>query len=410
MAGDCTANTCPTPGGFVSWQPALAGNAVMIAAFSALIPVNIYTAIRYRTITYTSPLIVGLFLEIVGHAGKLLLQSNPASRSRFFVFMLGTVWGPTFVGAALCNVIPHVLVIYGQEFRLVSRPILISIAFVVLDIFALAFTSVGIAFATNANTETETGQGVYILLTGLGLQFLSLAIFLGTYHYFRLRLSRRHYVFDPTFSTVFLSSRFNVFLLCAQIAAALLLVRAAVRIGSFTGGLGSSLAQSQTAVFLLDDALVLVATIILSAVPAGRAFGKAWAGTAPAPSSLRGIRSKKRARPAISQPNPANTIFAPPQPPRSTFSPRSARLPNITRPLISPRQTLSSRQHVPYEVSFNQTAPYMSPVRSAHYMPSGLSSPGSSSFLASPKPTAWHSTTPTAPTASRLVNPDTIWA
>lgn len=127
----------------------------MLAAFAALIPINIFTGVRYKTPLYAVLTTLGLLLEVVGHAGKILLRSSPASDGRFLLYMIGTLWGPTFISAAVYLVLPHVMVLYGEQFSLIPEPIYCNIVFVALDIFTLAFQSIGIALSATSDTELE---------------------------------------------------------------------------------------------------------------------------------------------------------------------------------------------------------------------------------------------------------------
>jgi hypothetical protein len=45
------------------------------------------------------------------------------------------------------------------------------------------------------------------------MQAISPAAFLLLYWTFRIRLTRRRYIFDPRYSAIYLSSRFNMMLL-----------------------------------------------------------------------------------------------------------------------------------------------------------------------------------------------------
>ncbi|KAK3383950.1 RTA1 like protein-domain-containing protein [Lasiosphaeria ovina] len=427
MARDCTAETCPTPGGFVSWPPSTAGNAFMLAAFASLIPVNIYTGIRYKTLLYASLIIAGLLLEVVGHVGKILLQNDAASVSSFALHMTGMLWGPNFISAAIYFVLPHVLVIYGQEFRLISRPVYLGVFFIILDVFTLAFQLVGAVYRARAGTAVEMGQGSYILLAGLGLNVAGLATFLVGYRYFLHRLDRRRYVFNPTFSAVFLSLRFNRFLLCMQLATLLLLVRGAVRIAAFSGGLGSVLAQSQVAIFLLDDTLVLIAAIILSAAPPGRAFGLAWAETSPYPAcaTRRKPTSDPQIRRVISQPypfTPGSLPPPPPPPPPPLPLPLAQRSPHgiveaPVAPLASPVQHPVHHQ-ITYNLRKPQTVPYLSPTGSAPYLSPTGRGPISPSARAPYSPALSSSTSSSGGKKNRarqisnprLVDSNSIWA
>jgi len=147
---DCSGEACPVPYG-----AAPAGNAFILAAFAALIPPVVYAGLRYRILVHTLFLSAAVAVEIVGHVGKILLVSNPTSHVYSVVYLLGTHWGAVLLGSAVNLVLPHVLVLYGKEFRVVSDPVYMNIFFFILDIFTLAFQSVGIGFAATANTATE---------------------------------------------------------------------------------------------------------------------------------------------------------------------------------------------------------------------------------------------------------------
>lgn len=98
---------------------------------------------------------VGLLLEVVSHVGRVLLHSDVANPTYFSLYMVAGLWGPTLIGTAIYTTLPHIMAIYGPEFRIISRPIYINILFVVLDVFILAFQSVGSVFASNGVTEAE---------------------------------------------------------------------------------------------------------------------------------------------------------------------------------------------------------------------------------------------------------------
>ena len=153
--GDCSGEACVTLPGSLLYGTTPAGNAFMLAAFAALIPPVAYAGFRYRTLAHTSLLLAALVFEVVGHVGKIFLAANPTSHAYSILYLMGTHWGAIFIGSAANLVLPHVMVIYGDEFRLVSDPIYVNILFFVLDIFALAFQSVGIGFVSTAHTPAE---------------------------------------------------------------------------------------------------------------------------------------------------------------------------------------------------------------------------------------------------------------
>lgn len=233
-AGNCAGEACPVPPGFLPYGTAPAGNVFMLSAFAALIPPVIYAALRYRTLPLTLLLLAALVFEVVGHVGKILLTVRPTSHGYSTVYLMGTHWGAILIGSATNLVLPHAMVIYGEEFQLVSDPVYLNILFFVLDIFTLAFQSVGIGFASTASTTAEVNtpyhrgeelelysdiaykvsQGVNILLTGLAIQAVNILVFSGTYRYFRYKLEHRRYILDDKHALVYLSPRFRYFMIC----------------------------------------------------------------------------------------------------------------------------------------------------------------------------------------------------
>ncbi|KAK4211106.1 RTA1 like protein-domain-containing protein [Rhypophila decipiens] len=400
IARECKSDTCPVPGGFFESSPGLAGNAFLLAAFASLIPLNIYTGVRYKAPLYVSLIVIGLVLEVVSHVGKILIHADIANPIYFSVYLVANLWGPTVMATAMYTALPHIMAIYGPECRIVSRPIYINIFFLTLNIFALAFQAVGSVFASNGTTAAEMAQGTNMAVAGLAMQFASLTIFMVMYYYINYRIAHRRYIIDPKLAVIFLSSKFKTFLIGIQLAAFLLIVRVAVRIGALSTGLSGGLFQSEVVTYLLDDTAVLLTAIILSLAPPGRAFGPSWKDTTPftlqkiCPSRIRlPLRSHERScirTRVISQPYPLNSTFTPGSS-RSYNALNTPPVPSITSPALN-----GVYMRPAYEVS---------PVAAVPFLASEASSPRE---LMSPirKKKMWAST----PDASQMVNPNGIWS
>jgi hypothetical protein len=127
----------------------------MMAAFAALIPPNLYSLFRYRTPLYTSLITAALVFRLVGHVAKFMLGNIPVSHAYPALYMLGTHWSVTLLASAIFLSLPHVMVIYGHDFQLVSNPFYVNLLFLVLDIFTLVFQSAGIGLASRADNVVE---------------------------------------------------------------------------------------------------------------------------------------------------------------------------------------------------------------------------------------------------------------
>lgn len=155
--GDCTPGTCPLDNGYLLYQPSLGGSAFMLAAFAVLIPINVFTGIRHKTPLFASTIVTGLLLQVMAYIGQLLLRTDQARRSYFLVSLLGAMTGPTLISASIYLVLPHILIVYGREVSILSRPIYLSVVFLAFDVFTLAFQAVGCAFAVCGGTQDEVG-------------------------------------------------------------------------------------------------------------------------------------------------------------------------------------------------------------------------------------------------------------
>lgn len=161
-AADCTLAMCPVEEGFLSVSPSLEGAAFMLAAFSALIPINLWIGARCKTTSYTVAMVIGLLLEVMGYVGMLLLRSDLASKTYFLLLVLGTVIGPTFITAAIYTILPHIMGLYGSDVGIVPDPCWLSYFFLFSDAFTVAFQAVGAAFAAEGFDKAEVS---YTILT-----------------------------------------------------------------------------------------------------------------------------------------------------------------------------------------------------------------------------------------------------
>jgi hypothetical protein len=115
MAGDCTTETCPVPGGFVSYEPLVGGNAFLLAAFAAVFLSAIGLGLRFRISAFSAAMATGCFLEVLGFLGRLLLRGHSAREEYFTLSLVGTVVGSSFFALAVFLILPHIISIHGQR-------------------------------------------------------------------------------------------------------------------------------------------------------------------------------------------------------------------------------------------------------------------------------------------------------
>ncbi len=153
--GHCTAATCPVAEGFLSAPPSLAGCVVILAAFAVLVPLNFVHGIRHKTPFFSALMIAGLFFELIGYTGHLLLRFDLTGRNYFILNLLGTLVGPSFLTAAIYIVLPHIMAIYGRHLSGLLRPSHVAYVLVCLDVVALALQASGSAYAGGGTSKAE---------------------------------------------------------------------------------------------------------------------------------------------------------------------------------------------------------------------------------------------------------------
>ncbi len=152
---DCTAPACPMPNSLLAFEPSLPASIILLSAFCLLVVTNVLTAFRYKTPLYSSCLIVGLLVEILGFATRILLREDSTAVGFFAIYMASTIIGPTFISASIYMTLPHLMVIYGQGFSLVARPLYLNIFFLAFDVFTLAFQGVGVWLAVSGTSQSD---------------------------------------------------------------------------------------------------------------------------------------------------------------------------------------------------------------------------------------------------------------
>ncbi|KAI9167546.1 Efflux pump himE [Paramyrothecium foliicola] len=285
---------CPVDGGFYSYIPNVAGNAVCAGAFGILMPLLVFQGLRSRTLNFTTSLVVGIVLEILGFVARILLRQNRQDKLFFTLSLLGTLIGPAFMSAAIFVIMPHILRVYGDRLSPV-KPMIAGVILSSLVIGAVILQVVGIVAAGYGFRGLKVDKGVNIIAAGLGLHTVALIAFVATHLCFILRVRPQRGRLDPKYSRVYQSPRFSRFLRALEIATGLLLVISMYRITEMASGISSKLFQNEEAFMIMNGAVPFMSCALLSIFHPGATFGDAWAATsarrprrrAPAPAPLR---------------------------------------------------------------------------------------------------------------------------
>ncbi|KAI8672414.1 hypothetical protein LRP88_03078 [Fusarium phalaenopsidis] len=297
MAGDC-GSTCPAFGGFYAYNPSVGGNAVLLVAFLFLALAAPYLGFRSRTYLFSAVLTTGLFFEVLGFIGRLLLHSNRDHQGHFFLFLFGTVLGPSFLSLAIFIILPHILGIYGEPIC-PFKPLLAGLVFWGLSAGSMLLQLIGIIFTAYESSGVTRKQGAIVTAAGLAIQAAALVACTGLHFWFTLGLSTKRGSLDARHVQIYSSSHFKKFLMAMEIASTLLIVYSIYRLVEFADEVSGSLFQNESAFMVLGGVLPFFAGGLLTSFHPGTAFLGAWDSTSP-----RGTKRHRRPDP-IQSPTPS---------------------------------------------------------------------------------------------------------
>jgi hypothetical protein len=82
----CTLQTCPLSLAHLSYLPTLPGNALYAAIFGLCLIAQIALCVRYHIWGFLCGMFGGLVLEIIGYAARIMMHSNPFTKTNFLMW------------------------------------------------------------------------------------------------------------------------------------------------------------------------------------------------------------------------------------------------------------------------------------------------------------------------------------
>lgn len=82
----CTLDTCCLmQGGTFLYLPSFGGNVFFAVFFGLFIIPNLYLGIKHKTWGYMAGMVIGLLLEVLGYAARIMLHNNPWDGNGFLL-------------------------------------------------------------------------------------------------------------------------------------------------------------------------------------------------------------------------------------------------------------------------------------------------------------------------------------
>lgn len=182
--------------------------------------------------------------------------------------------GPAFHTASTYLCLSRIVVIYSEEAARL-KPKTYTLFFIFCDIVSLTLQGGG-GVAATATTASMNKTGKDLLIAGLVFQVISLTIF--ALLCIDLYIAFRGAPLNPTFTTLRSSTKFRLFLFALPAATLFIYVRSCFRVTSLSQGFHSSLANSQIMFMILEGAMIVLASFLLTVLKPGFVIGReAWA-------------------------------------------------------------------------------------------------------------------------------------
>lgn len=82
---NCTVEICPIELSVYGYRPTLAGSAAVIALYAICAIVQVILGFRYKTWGFMVAMVLGCIGEIIGYAGRIMLNQHPWGQAGFII-------------------------------------------------------------------------------------------------------------------------------------------------------------------------------------------------------------------------------------------------------------------------------------------------------------------------------------
>lgn len=187
--------TCPVEASTYGYAPNLAVSVFFVCVFGACALAQLLLGIRFRTYTWCAGILLGVALECVGYAGRIMTHYNVWNGNAFDLQLITLIIAPSLMLAGIDLILKHLVSTFGPEHSYIKPP-LITWTFISLDILSLVLQAIGGILASIASNQVsalsllQTGND--LLVAGIALQVAQLVAF-GLFSVsWLIRLHRAH--------------------------------------------------------------------------------------------------------------------------------------------------------------------------------------------------------------------------
>ncbi|KAF2446176.1 RTA1-domain-containing protein [Karstenula rhodostoma CBS 690.94] len=276
----CKVGVCPLDMAIITYQPNFAGNTIYGVCFIILLFMQLFFGIRKKTWTYMTAVCLGIFGEIVGYGGRLMLNNNPFDMNNFLIYLVPLTVAPALLTGGIYLCLSRVIVTVGADYSRI-KPKMYTYIFIGCDLLSLILQSIGGAIASMANTTSSRDLGVHIMIAGLISQIISMIIFFALWGDFALRVRKAKSTGNltgqaPLYESLRADPSFRWFQWTLFVATLLIFIRSVYRVAELWDGFQSHLANDEVTFMIFEGPLIIIALMMMTAFHPGRIFDDLW--------------------------------------------------------------------------------------------------------------------------------------
>jgi len=279
----CTLSTCPLvldgkQLAHLTYLPNLGGNEFYIAIFVILILLQTAFGIRYRTWGYWIGMFGGLLCEIIGYIARIMMNSNPFSTSNFIMYLVCLTIGPAFLTASIYLCLSRIIIIYCESAAR-FRARYYTYFFIFCDVVSLVLQAAGGGITSGATTVATDQMGKNLLIAGLAFQVASLTVFAILCADLVIAFHKvPESACNPEFVGLRKSKKLRYWFCSLSASVLFIYIRSCFRVAELSQGFKGTLANSEITFMILEGAMIVLATLLLTVLHPGLVLGRGgWA-------------------------------------------------------------------------------------------------------------------------------------
>ncbi|KAI0136454.1 RTA1 like protein-domain-containing protein [Xylariales sp. AK1849] len=242
----CTFETCPISSSLYGYWPNQNVNTVFLISFaSSLIGFGLITFFTRQWMAFSIPLSLACLFEVLGYAVRAGSSANPWDVHLYVVTELFLTIAPSCISMGIYLTMENTLSVIGNEHSVIDPKYYARFTYV--NHVAFCIQAIGLCISiwnilASSGVGHNADKGGYVIAAGIGLQALTLGLFLILYTVILLSAYLAYREFGYTTFCAgrggrkVLSCRFKIFLAVVLIAAICLLTRDLFRIIGFADG------------------------------------------------------------------------------------------------------------------------------------------------------------------------------